>query len=69
MSDFAKSQKVTYPLLVGDSATIGLMRKLGNSGGALPFSCVLGRDGGLAYTKLGAFSRPELTQVLTPLLG
>ena len=69
ISDFAGKHKITYPLLVGDAGTIGLMRKLGNSGGGLPFSCILGRDGALAHIKLGTFSRPELTQVLAPLLG
>src|ERR1051325_2811215 len=57
--EFAKVHQIAYPLLVGDASTIGLMRKLGNTNGALPFSCVIGRDGALAHTKLGTFTRAE----------
>ena len=69
IADFARIQKIAYPLLIGDGGTISLMRKLGNTSGALPFSCILRRDGVLAHAKLGAFTRPELIRVLTPLLG
>src|SRR2546421_11679633 len=38
MRQFAMEFKIPYPLLVGGPAATGLMRKLGNDAGALPFT-------------------------------
>jgi len=66
--EFASKISVRYELLVADASAIALMRDLGNSSGGLPFTVVLDRAGRIASRKLGAFSGPELEEVLTPLL-
>ena len=66
--EFAAIFAVNYPILLGDPATIGLMRKLGNSAGGLPYNIVLDRQGAIARRKLGAFSAPELRQAVDGLV-
>lgn len=66
--EFSVNMSVTYDIFVGDGATIGLMRKVGNASGGLPYNVILDRQGAIAYRKLGAFSGPELRQVLDGLL-
>jgi thiol-disulfide isomerase/thioredoxin len=65
---FVMEYAVGYPILVADTKAIGLMRGLGNPGGALPFTVVLDRTGAVTYRKLGALSRPELEGNLVGLL-
>lgn len=65
---FAESLKMAYPVLLGDSAAIELMRRLGNTSGGLPFTVMLDREGRLAQRKLGAFSAQELRSSLAALL-
>jgi thiol-disulfide isomerase/thioredoxin len=66
--EFSKSYPVSYPLLVADAGAIDLMRSLGNSGGALPFTVVLDRSGTVAYRRLGALVRPDLEEALVGFL-
>jgi thiol-disulfide isomerase/thioredoxin len=67
--EFATIYRVNYPLLVAGADAIDLMRTMGNKAGALPYTVLLDRHGGLAGSKLGAYSRPELQAALTSLLG
>jgi thiol-disulfide isomerase/thioredoxin len=66
--EFAANLKITYPLLIGDTRALDLMRSLGNEAGALPYTVVLDRRGTVAYRKLGAFREGELDAILAPLL-
>lgn len=68
ISDFAAKYSITYPMLVGDARALDLLRELGNSAGALPFSVVLDRAGTLASRKLGAYKPGELEGVLATIL-
>lgn len=67
--EFAATYRINYPLLVADATAIGLLRALGNRSGALPFTAVFDRSGGLAYRRLGALTETELRQVLAGFLG
>ena len=66
--EFARIYPVSYPLLVADAGAIELMRGLGNSGGALPFTVVLDRSGTVAYRHLGTLVRTDLEKALVGFL-
>ncbi|MGQ0651637.1 MAG: TlpA family protein disulfide reductase [Betaproteobacteria bacterium] len=67
--DFVAKTPAGYPILVGDGSLVGLMQKLGNPSGGLPFTAILDRKGSLAHRKLGAFKGAELAGIIQPLLG
>jgi hypothetical protein len=54
---------------VAGSEAIELMRSLGNRAGALPYTVLLDRAGGVAARRLGAFHNEELRHVVEGLLG
>lgn len=60
ISEFAKSLKISYPLLVGDGNALALMRRLGNEAGGLPFTVLLDRQGSVRERRLGIYRRDEL---------
>lgn len=66
--DFSKVTPLRLPLLVGGAGVIDLMRQLGNTAGALPFTVLLDRAGRLRRRKLGAYAAPELTADLDALV-
>jgi thiol-disulfide isomerase/thioredoxin len=66
--EFVTNVGVRYEMLVADAGAVPLMKSLGNPSGGLPFTVVLDRAGRIASRKLGAYSAPELQEVLTPLL-
>jgi thiol-disulfide isomerase/thioredoxin len=66
--EFAVTYKINYPLLVGDTTVLGVIRGLGNASGGLPYTVALDRSGAVVGRKLGAFSDAELRQVLASLL-
>jgi thiol-disulfide isomerase/thioredoxin len=67
--EFARTYKVNYPMLVADATAIGLLRGLGNKSGGLPYSVIFDRSGAIAQRWLGAFTEPDLRNVLAGLLG
>jgi thiol-disulfide isomerase/thioredoxin len=62
--DFAKSYRISYPVLVADSRAIDLLRGLGNRAGALPYTVALDAHGTLIWRHLGAVKDLELRKVL-----
>lgn len=68
IGEFTKVVQINYPVLVAEVGGVELMRELGNSAGALPFSVLLDSQGRLVSHKLGAYSRPELESALAALL-
>ncbi len=64
---FAREFGVNYPLLIGGFEAVEIMRPLGNSAGALPFSVIYDRSGQAVLAKLGAFSVDELESRIRPL--
>jgi thiol-disulfide isomerase/thioredoxin len=67
--EFAATYKINYPLLVGDATVIGVLRRLGNASGGLPYTVALDRSGAVVGRKLGSFTDAELRQVLASLVG
>jgi thiol-disulfide isomerase/thioredoxin len=65
--EYAKSMKVSYPLLVGGLESIELVRDFGNKAGGLPFTVVLDASPGIALSHLGLIKEQDLDQKLTEL--
>jgi thiol-disulfide isomerase/thioredoxin len=68
IKEFALQYPVSYPLLMGGSTGMDLMRQLGNPNAALPYTLVIGRDGQAAFSHLGMLTEETLTARLRPLL-
>ena len=69
VAEFSKEFEVNYPLVLGGLESIELLRQLGNSAGALPFTVVLDRNGKVASTHLGALQERDLVRILQGLLA
>jgi thiol-disulfide isomerase/thioredoxin len=67
--EFSANYKINYPVLVGDAATIGLLRNLGNRAGGLPYTLALDVNGAILQRHLGALTEADLRQVLARLSG
>jgi thiol-disulfide isomerase/thioredoxin len=52
--EFAGKLKIDYPLYVGGTNAIATMRELGNAVGGLPFTLLVGADGTIQKTYIGA---------------
>ncbi|WP_301103014.1 TlpA disulfide reductase family protein [Propionivibrio sp.] len=61
---FSKQQAVSYPLLIADSEGAELIRDLGNSRLALPYTVVLGPGGEAQLARLGRIFEQELDTLL-----
>jgi thiol-disulfide isomerase/thioredoxin len=61
---FTAKYRIRYPIFVAGPHIFPLVRRLGNSAEALPFTVVLGAAGAVTYRKLGALKPPELEAVL-----
>ena len=65
---FAEELGIGYPILLDDLQG-STMRRYGNRVGALPFTVITGRDGVVAYVRLGEVEAAELDWVTDTLLG
>ncbi len=61
---FSVQTPVSYPLLVGSPGLMEIIGQLGNNAGGLPYTVILGRDGSLQKTRLGAWQESDLEKVL-----
>jgi thiol-disulfide isomerase/thioredoxin len=57
---FRADNGITYPILLSGTDAPQLMRQLGNTLGALPFSLLLDRKGKIVRSKIGVLARQEL---------
>ena len=64
---FAAELGIEYPILLDDLKG-STMRRYGNRIGALPFTVITGRDGIVAYVRLGELEAAELDRVTGALL-
>lgn len=64
---FAAELGIEYPILLDDLRG-STMRRYGNRIGALPFTVITGRDGIVAYVRLGELEAAELDRVTGALL-
>jgi thiol-disulfide isomerase/thioredoxin len=65
---FASEFGMNFPVLLGGLDAVELARTLGNKAGVLPYTVVIGRDGRVVSTKVGAVKEPQLTGLIAPLL-
>lgn len=65
---FAEELGIDYPILLDDLQG-STMRRYGNRFGALPFTVITGRDGVVAYVRLGELEADELDWVTETLLS
>jgi thiol-disulfide isomerase/thioredoxin len=65
--EFAATFKISYPVLLAEADGLDLMRRIGNTGGGLPYTVIADRQGGLVHRKLGALKQAELDGLLAPL--
>lgn len=66
--EYAAANTFSIPLLAAGPELIGLTEQLGNTEQGLPFSVIIGRDGQLKQTKLGAFKEDMLDHMIESLL-
>ena len=66
--EFSKRVPLSFPLLIGGAGAIDLMRQLGNSSGALPFTVLLDASGRLRGRRLGPYTADELRTELGDLV-
>lgn len=59
--DFLLKQPLSFPIALAGMEGVSLSKSLGNVSGGLPFSVVLGADGGLRNRKIGKLSAADLT--------
>jgi len=69
VSEFSRSFKINYPLLVGGLESIDLVRQLGNRAGALPYSVLVSPVGTLLASHLGGMNDQALAAFLQPHLA
>jgi len=66
--DFADGLGVDYPILVGSTDVMAVIRLYGNLSGVLPYSVLVDRDGVIRWTHLGALEKGELQRQIDVLL-
>ena len=66
---FVKDYSLTYPIFYGGHDAVALGKTLGNDGGAIPFTVVIGKDGTLVRTFKGDIPNSELEKIINPLVG
>ncbi|MDP5008266.1 MAG: TlpA family protein disulfide reductase [Glaciimonas sp.] len=64
IAKFAEKYKITYPLYVADTNGTTLLREFGNAAGGLPFTLLIGADGKVKKTLLGAIKFDDLKKDL-----
>ena len=65
---FIKENGVVYPVLVDNSSSVDVSKKLGNRVGGLPFTVFLNKNGDLVDRELGGLSEARLDDAITALL-
>lgn len=64
ISQFSRKTPMSYPLVVAGTSGLELVRRLGNTAGALPFTVVVGRNGRITWRTLGRFKAAELREAV-----
>ena len=65
-----RTLEINYPILVADPERNALlMKQWGNTSGIVPYTVVIDRDGGIAYTQRGPLHRDVFEERVLPLLG
>jgi len=67
--EFAAKYRISYPVLIAETGGLDLVRKLGNTAGALPYTVMLDRRGAILSRKLGILHRRDIEPKIKVLLG
>ena len=65
---FSQELNLNYPSLVGGYGALELSKTLGNKIMALPFTVIIDRNGGVAYTQMGPLKADKLDSIVAKLL-
>ena len=68
VKEFVKAYEINYPVFVAKEHGIPLMKALGNTRGALPYTLFIDRNGQIVGKKLGQLSETDLNAVAEILL-
>lgn len=66
VNNFVQQFSITYPILMGDTYTLDLMRRAGNKAGALPFTVVLDKNGRQVARLTGRLTEQQLMDAVRP---
>ena len=66
--DFLAAHGAKHRVALAPSQGIALMRSLGNENALLPFTVLIGRDGGIVLRRLGIFGREDFRAVAEKML-
>lgn len=69
IAEFARRTPVSYPLVVAGMGGTELGRRFGNTSGALPFTVLLDRRGGIAHRILGRVDIARVRAMAIDLVG
>jgi thiol-disulfide isomerase/thioredoxin len=67
--EFARTYRVSYPVMIAEASGIDLMKTLGNTAGGLPFTVLLDRDGMIRSRKLGILQSEDINRKIKDLLS
>jgi thiol-disulfide isomerase/thioredoxin len=68
VAEFAREFGINYPLLIGGTGSLELLRQAGNRQAVLPYTVVIDRSGKLVSREPGGLKEARLEQLITPLL-
>lgn len=68
VKEYLQSSPVTYPIFIAENESMNLGSDLGNDKGVLPYTVIIGADGGVIDTFYGRISKPLLEKALQNLL-
>ena len=66
--EFSAKYQISYPILVAEAAGLDLLRAVGNSAGALPYTLMLNRRGEILSRKLGILRKTVIEPTIKDLL-
>lgn len=67
--DFADELDIEYPILVGSTDVMAVMRIYGNASGTLPYSVLVDGEGVIRWSRLGVLERETLESEIAALLS
>jgi thiol-disulfide isomerase/thioredoxin len=68
VAEFAREFRINYPLLLGGTDIMELMREAGNRAGVLPYTLVIDRQGNVVSREPGGVKESKLESLVQPLL-
>lgn len=67
VKEFIASQKITYPILLGEDQGTKIAHDLGNIVNTVPFTVVVNKTGMIVKSHMGTLTKEELQKITTPL--